>query len=254
MSAMARIDLEDVGLTFRLRRGSLSLKEFLVRGVYRRPNEHWQTVRALDGVSLQVCEGQRLGILGSNGAGKSTLLKLLAGVYLPTSGRRHVVGSISSLFDITLGFEPDASGWENITYRGYLQGETPRSIRAKRQAIAEFSELGHFLNMPVRYYSAGMIVRLGFAIATAVQPQVLIIDEVLGAGDRSFQERARGRINELIQNSALAVIVSHDLEALGKLCDRVIWMDQGKVRQDGPAKAVIDAYKNQPSVPRAAAA
>ena len=121
-------------------------------------------------------------------------MKLLAGIYPPTSGRRKVTGQISSLFDIALGFESDANGWENIQYRGYLQGETPRSIRSKMQAIAEFSELGDFLNMPMRYYSAGMKVRLAFSIATAVDPEILIIDEVLSAGDMAFQAKARERM------------------------------------------------------------
>src|SRR5262249_42140244 len=124
-------------------------------------------------VSLRVGEGERLGIIGPNGAGKSTLLKVLAGIYPPTQGRRVVEGQISSLFDLTLGFEADSNGWDNIHYRSYLQGETPRGVRAKLAAIAEFSELGHFLDMPVRYYSAGMMVRLAFAIATAIEPQIL---------------------------------------------------------------------------------
>jgi ABC-type polysaccharide/polyol phosphate transport system ATPase subunit len=241
---MPRIELENIGLTFRLRRqGKISFKEFVVRGLFRRSQEAWLTVEALRGVSLSIGQGERVGIIGGNGAGKSTLLKLLAGVYEPTSGRRIVEGKVSSLFDITLGFEHDASGWENIAYRGYLQGETPRSIRSKMQEIAEFCELGEFLHTPVRYYSAGMIVRLGFAIATAVQPQILIIDEVLGAGDRSFQARARARINQLIDRAALVVLVSHDLPVLGQLCDRVVWLDHGQVRQDGPADEVLAAYQ-----------
>ncbi len=155
-------------------------------------------VRALEGINLRVGEGERLGIVGSNGAGKSTLLKLLAGIYPPTAGRREVRGRISSLFEISLGFEADATGWENIAYRGYLQGETPRSIRGKIKPIADFSELGKFLDMPVRYYSAGMMIRLAFSIATAVEPEILIIDEVLAAGDAAFQTKARDRMRNLI--------------------------------------------------------
>src|SRR5262249_13620667 len=161
---MARIELDQVDLTFRLRRhGRITLKEFLVRQMFRRSINPMIEVRALQDVNLRVREGERLGILGHNGAGKSTLLKVLAGIYPPTAGRRSVEGRISSLFDIALGFEPDATGWENISYRGYLQGETPRSIRSKVQAIADFSELGPFLDMPVRYYSAGMMIRLAFS-------------------------------------------------------------------------------------------
>src|SRR5207248_8000678 len=135
-------------------------------------------VRALHDVTLRAAQGDRVGIIGHNGAGKSTLLKVLAGIYPPTAGRRVVEGRISSLFDINLGFEAEATGWENIAYRSYLQGETPRTVRRKRDAIADFSELGNFLKMPVRYYSAGMMVRLAFSIATAIDPEILLIDEV----------------------------------------------------------------------------
>src|SRR5262249_1826508 len=151
----------------------ITLKEFLVRQMFRRSVNPVIEVRALQDVSLEINEGQRVGIIGHNGAGKSTLLKLLAGIYPPTKGKRLVEGRISSLFDIALGFETDASGWENIYFRGFLQGETPKSVRAKMQPIADFSELGEFLNMPVRYYSAGMLVRLAFSIATAIEPEIL---------------------------------------------------------------------------------
>ncbi len=248
---MTHIQLDNAALTFHIRKqGKIGFKEYMVRGMFRRKSDAWLTVEALRGVNLSIQQGQRVGIVGGNGAGKSTLLKLLAGVYEPTGGRRIVAGKISSLFDITLGFEHDASGWENIAYRGYLQGETPRTIRGKLQEIAEFCELGDFLHMPVRYYSAGMIVRLGFAIATAVQPQILIIDEVLGAGDRAFQERARARINQIIGQAALVVLVSHDLLSLGQLCDRVLWMEQGRIRQDGPAAEVIAAYQKAARPPQ----
>jgi ABC-type polysaccharide/polyol phosphate transport system ATPase subunit len=248
---MTHIQLDDAALTFHIRKqGKIGFKEYMVRGLFRRSSDAWLKVEALRGVNLSIARGQRVGIVGGNGAGKSTLLKLLAGVYEPTSGRRSVEGKISSLFDITLGFEHDASGWENIAYRGYLQGETPRTIRSKLHEIAEFCELGDFLHMPVRYYSAGMVVRLGFAIATAVQPQILIIDEVLGAGDRAFQDRARARINQIIDQAALVVLVSHDLLTLEKLCDRVIWMEQGRIRQDGPAAEVIKAYQQASRPPQ----
>src|SRR5437868_6864329 len=154
---MVYIDLQNVNLEFRVRQYKrLTLKEFLVRGMFKRTANPLMHVHALQNVSCQIREGDRLGILGHNGAGKSTLLKLLAGIYPPTSGRRIVEGRISSLFDIALGFEMEASGWENIAYRGYLQGESPQSIEAKMPAIADFTELGDFLNMPVRHYSAGM--------------------------------------------------------------------------------------------------
>lgn len=246
---MNLIELEDVGLVFHVRRhGRVSLKEYVVNGLFRRRRENQMQVRALEGIHLRVGEGERLGIIGHNGAGKSTLLKLLAGVYPPTSGRREVHGRISSLFDLTLGFEMDATGWENIHYRGYLQGETPRSIEAKMQTIAEFSELGEFLDMPVRYYSSGMLVRLAFSIATAIEPEILIVDEVLSAGDLNFQAKARGRIRGLISSARAVILVSHDLDSLAVLCDRVIWLDHGRIRLDGSPEEVIAAYK-QPRDP-----
>jgi ABC-type polysaccharide/polyol phosphate transport system ATPase subunit len=242
---MARIELDRVSLTFRVRKhGRVSLKEFLVRQMFRRSLNPLMKVRALREVSLRINEGDRVGIIGPNGAGKSTLLKLLAGVYPPMRGRRIVEGRISSLFDIALGFEQDATGWENIFYRGYLQGETPRSVRAKMQPIAEFSELGHFLNMPVRYYSAGMMVRLAFSIATAIEPEILLVDEVLSVGDMAFQDKARQRMKEMMVRARLIVMVSHDLDSLAKLCERGVWMDQGQVRMTGPVRQVITAYTN----------
>ncbi|MGE5195150.1 MAG: ABC transporter ATP-binding protein, partial [Deltaproteobacteria bacterium] len=176
---MTSIELENVSLVFRVRQNRrIPLKDFIVRQMFRRSVNPYMDVRALQNISLTIREGDRLGIVGHNGAGKSTLLKLLAGIYPPTAGTRAVSGQISSLFDLQLGFEPEASGWENIAYRGYLQGETPRSLRAKLYEIAEFSELGEFLGSPVRHYSSGMLVRLAFAVATAIDPEILLVDEV----------------------------------------------------------------------------
>jgi ABC-type polysaccharide/polyol phosphate transport system ATPase subunit len=240
---MARIELEKVCLTFRVRKHSrITLKEFLVRRMFRRSVNPVIEVRALQNVNLAIRAGERIGVIGHNGAGKSTLLKLLAGIYPPTSGRRLVEGRISSLFDLALGFETDATGWENISYRGYLQGETPRSVRAKMQPIAEFSELGDFLNMPVRYYSAGMLVRLAFSIATAIEPEILLVDEVLSVGDMAFQDKARQRMREMMGKAELIVMVSHDLTSIAKLCEHGIWMDHGLIRRTGPIDEVVAAY------------
>jgi ABC-type polysaccharide/polyol phosphate transport system ATPase subunit len=240
---MARIELDDVSLTFRIRKqGRITLKEFLVRRMFRRSKNPLIEVRALQNVNLQIDAGERVGIIGHNGAGKSTMLKLLAGIYPPTEGNRHVEGRISSLFDIALGFETDATGWENISFRGYLQGETPRTVRAKMQPIADFSELGEFLNMPVRYYSAGMLVRLAFSIATSIEPEILLVDEVLSVGDMAFQDKARKRMREMMGKAELIVMVSHDLDSLAALCERGVWLDHGHVRKVGPMKEVINAY------------
>ncbi|HJT32451.1 MAG TPA: ABC transporter ATP-binding protein [Pirellulales bacterium] len=251
---MAKIELEDLDLTFQVRKNTgVTLKEFVVRGLFRQSANPRMTVHALRGINLAVGDGQRLGIIGHNGAGKSTLLRLLAGIYPPSRGRRLVTGQISSLFDIALGFEGDATGWENIGYRSYLQGETPRTIRCKIDAIAEFSELGDFLNMPVRYYSAGMSVRLAFAIATAIEPEILLVDEVLSVGDLAFQEKAARRMREMMSKAEIIVMVSHDLSSIAKLCDRAIWMDHGAIRLSGSTAEVIAAYEQHFSTARQAA-
>jgi ABC-type polysaccharide/polyol phosphate transport system ATPase subunit len=240
---MAKIELRDIGLTFRLRQARrLSLKEYLLNTMFLSSKNPLISLHALDGINLTAADGDRIGVIGHNGAGKSTLLKLLAGIYPPTRGTRRVEGKICSLFDITLGFEPDATGRENIMYRAYLQGETPRSLRAKIGEIEEFCELGEFLDTPVRYYSAGMAVRLAFSIATAIEPEVLLIDEVLGVGDLAFQLKAQKRMREMMANARLMVMVTHDLQSIKRMCNRVLWLEHGRVAAEGPAAQVCDEY------------
>jgi ABC-type polysaccharide/polyol phosphate transport system ATPase subunit len=251
---MARIELDHVSLTFRVRhQARLTFKEYFINKVlHPRRGRAPMVVRALNDVSFSAGPGERVGIIGHNGAGKSTLLKLLAGVYPPTAGSRTVEGQVASLFDIALGFEQEGTGWENIVYRGYLQGETPRSIQDKIQEIADFTELGEFLKLPVRHYSAGMLVRLAFAIATAVEPEVLLVDEVLSVGDLAFQEKARRRMRDMMDRAQLIVMVSHDMEALRRFCRRGLWMDHGKVRMDASMDEVVRAYIESVRTPAAA--
>jgi ABC-type polysaccharide/polyol phosphate transport system ATPase subunit len=238
------IDLNDVHLRFRVRQATrVSLKEYLVRGLFRGAVNPPIDVHALRGVSLHVREGERLGVIGHNGAGKSTLLKVIAGIYAPTSGTRRVAGRICSLFDIMVGFEMEASGWDNIRFRSYLQGETPRTIRAKLPAIAEFSDLGRFLDVPLKYYSAGMLVRLAFSIASATDPEVLLIDEALSAGDAGFQVKARQRVTEMMRSARLMVLISHDMKAVADLCTSAAWMERGEVKQLGRNEDVTRAYR-----------
>ncbi|MGA2031491.1 MAG: ABC transporter ATP-binding protein [Thermoguttaceae bacterium] len=246
---MKLIELDDVSLMFRVRSyGRISLKEYLLGGFFWPRKKATFEVQALQNVTFEVRQGERLGIIGPNGAGKSTLLRVLAGIYPPSSGQRLVRGRVSSLFDISLGFESEASGWNNIRYRSYLQGQTPRSVQARIQAIADFSELGEFLDMPVRYYSSGMMVRLAFSVATTIEPEILIVDEVLSAGDASFQAKARQRMQSLISSAQAVVVVSHDTASLEQLCTRIIWLDHGRIRMAGPTEEVIAAYL-QHSVP-----
>jgi ABC-type polysaccharide/polyol phosphate transport system ATPase subunit len=252
---MARIELDDVSLTFHVRRqlGRGTFKEFAINRLLRRKRPPaTMEVRALRDLSLRLEPGERVGIVGHNGAGKSTLLKLLAGVYPTTVGRCLVEGQVSSVFDISLGFEMEGTGWENIRYRSYLQGETPRGVRDKIKGIAEFSELGDFLNMPVRYYSAGMLVRLAFAIATAVEPEILLIDEVLSVGDMAFQAKARQRMKDMMARAELIVMVSHDLASLRNCCTRGVWLDHGALRMDGRMADVAAAYAASARGPAAA--
>jgi ABC-type polysaccharide/polyol phosphate transport system ATPase subunit len=240
---MTSINLENMSLVFRVRQNRrIPLKDYIVRQMFRRSVNPFMEVRALQNINLTIREGDRLGIVGHNGAGKSTLLKVLAGIYPPTAGTRAVSGQVSSLFDLQLGFEPEASGWENIAYRGYLQGETPKSLRGKLYEIAEFSELGEFLNSPVRHYSSGMLVRLAFAVATAIDPEILLVDEVLSAGDLAFQKKCRRRMEDMIAKAHLIVMVSHDLDALSRFCNRAIWLDHGQIRLAAPTSEVVAAY------------
>lgn len=240
---MAKIDLSNVSLTFTVHQQKrVTLKEYLVRGLFRSSVGGKIAVHALTGVNLEAHDGERVGIIGHNGAGKSTLLKLIAGIYPPTKGTRRVAGRICSLFDISLGFEPEASGWDNISFRAYLQGENPASLKGKMAEIAEFTELGEFLNIPVRHYSAGMLMRLAFAIATAIDPEVLLIDEVLAVGDMAFQKKAQARMREMMKTARLMVVVAHDLHTIRDLCTRCIWMQHGAVVMDGLPNDVIAAY------------
>jgi ABC-type polysaccharide/polyol phosphate transport system ATPase subunit len=240
---MARISMDRVCLSFRVRQHQrITLKEYLVKRMFRSKVNPYFQVNALQDFTLEMNQGDRVGVIGHNGAGKSTLLRVLAGIYPPTSGSIKVEGEISSLFDISLGFEPECSGWENICFRGYLQGETPKTIKPKMQPIADFSELGDFLNTPVRYYSAGMRLRLAFSIATAIDPEILLVDEVLSVGDMAFTDKATKRMREMMDKARLIVMVSHDLESIKRFCKRVVWMDHGSIRQIGNATEVVDAY------------
>jgi ABC-type polysaccharide/polyol phosphate transport system ATPase subunit len=238
------IDLDRVSMIFKVReQHQITFKEYVLKGMFRRSANPVLEIRALQEVSLSFRDGDRVGIIGGNGAGKSTMLRLLAGIYAPTRGRRRVRGRVSSLFELGLGFEMEATGRKNIAYRGYLQGETPRSLRAKVKEIAEFSELGRFLDIPVRFYSAGMMVRLAFSIATTIQPEILLVDEVLSAGDMAFQAKARRRMRDMLSRAKILVAVSHDMGTLDQVCEKGVWLDRGRVRMTGPMTAVIKAYE-----------
>ncbi len=241
---MAAIHLDDVSLTFRVRRHRRApLKEVVLQRLTGRSGQNpIMEVQSLRNLTLSFREGERVGVIGHNGAGKSTLLKMLAGVYPPSAGTRTVEGQISSLFDLTLGFEMHGTGRENIRYRGYLLGETPQSLEKKVESIIAFSELGEFIDTPVRYYSSGMLVRLGFSITTAIEPEILLIDEVFGAGDASFQQKAKERMRAMMGRARLIVMVAHDMGTLRDLATRIVWLEHGRVRREGPPAEVIREY------------
>jgi ABC-type polysaccharide/polyol phosphate transport system ATPase subunit len=253
---MAFIDLEDVHLNYPLRDSS-ALKEYIVKGLFRKKlTEKPKIVHALRGVTLRIGVGERVAIIGHNGAGKSTLLRTIAGIYPVASGRCDVVGSICSLFDIFVGFEPEASGWENIFFRSYLFGALPHEVKARLKDIGEFTELGQFLDLPARVYSAGMITRLAFSVATSVEPEILLLDEFFSAGDIAFQKKAEQRMRQFMSRAKIVVMVGHNLPYLAENCERAIWLDKGSVKADGPAKAVIEQYTDamtHPNKPAAAA-
>jgi lipopolysaccharide transport system ATP-binding protein len=199
-------------------------------------------IHALHDVSLAIRSGERVGLLGPNGAGKTTLLRAMANLYPVSSGRLDVHGRIRGLFELGLGFEPDATGRENILYRGLLLGQTPREMAMLEPRIVEFADLGEFIDYPLRTYSAGMLVRLAFAISTAVTGDILLIDEVIGAGDAAFMSKARARLTALIGDAQIVVIASHDMNALQTLCTRGIVLDHGRVAFDGPVRDAVAAY------------
>ncbi len=243
---MASIDFQGVDLVYPIRENrGLTLKDLILKGLFLKTKERrWRSVQALKNISFHVGDGERLGIIGRNGAGKSTLLRVIAGIYPVRTGTRVVEGGICSLFDIALGFEYHATGWDNIRYRGYLQGETPRTISAKMKDIAEFTELGDFLDLPLNCYSTGMIMRLAFSIATSAHPEILLIDEIFSTGDLVFQAKAEARMREFMGRARIVVMVGHNLEWLQEFCTRVIWLQQGSIRAEGPPREIIQQYRD----------
>ncbi len=199
-------------------------------------------VRALEDVSFQICDGERVGLLGHNGAGKTTLLRVLSGVYHPSSGMAKIEGEIGSLIDISLGIDPEATGRENIFIRGGLLGMKRREIADNIDSIIEFSELGDFVDMPLRTYSTGMHLRLAFSVSTILRPEILLMDEWLSVGDEGFRNKMQNRMNELVQSSNILVIASHSQDLLRQVCNRILWFEHGRVKKDGEANAILDEY------------
>jgi ABC-type polysaccharide/polyol phosphate transport system ATPase subunit len=245
---LASIGLQNVTVDFPVYGSAPSFRTAIFKGatggLFRRPdaNSKRVVVRAISNLSLTLRTGERLGLVGHNGAGKSTLLRVLAGIYEPTNGHCVVEGRVSPLFDAAPGLDFDDTGYENIVTCGLLSGMSRAEIAKKLGDIASFAELGDFLSLPVRTYSQGMLVRLGFAIATSVNPEILLLDEKLGAGDERFANRAQRRIEALIERSNIMVLASHSRDLIQKMCSRAILMDHGQIVADGPPDEILDEY------------
>jgi ABC-type polysaccharide/polyol phosphate transport system ATPase subunit len=243
---MAHIGLRQVVIDFPVVHSasqSLQLRIYQALGGKLRADHHTVVVRALDGIDLEARDGDRIGLIGHNGSGKTTLLRVLSGVYPPTAGEATIGGTISSFTDITLGMDPEATGWENIQFRCAFMGISFKEAEKLAPAIAEFCELGEYLNLPTRTYSTGMFLRLAFAISTSIHPDILIMDEMIAAGDANFIDKATRRLHELVDRSNILAIASHNMPMVQKICNKVVWLEHGTVKQIGEPEPVIEAYR-----------
>tara|TARA_R110000787_G_scaffold23762_1_gene67579 strand:- start:2025 stop:2807 length:783 start_codon:yes stop_codon:yes gene_type:complete len=249
---MAHIRLNNVSLSYPIYQGSSrSLKKTVALSTKfgRMVNNGGNLIeiQALKSLNLDIEEGSRIGLIGHNGAGKTTLLKVLGGIYEPTDGHIDINGDMSLVLDSSAGMNDDATGLENIKLRSLYMGLSAVELNRQFDEIAEFTELGDFLEMPVRTYSAGMRLRLAFAISTCMQPEILLMDEWLGAGDRFFLEKARKKMQEFVGNSSILVFASHSRNLLQQWCDQAIFLDQGKLKAFGPIQEVFEIYESTAS-------
>lgn len=201
------------------------------------------TIEALRDITVSFREGDRVGLVGHNGAGKSTLLRLLSGIYEPTRGSAVVRGRVAPVFDLGVGMDPEISGYENIIIRGLFMGMTRKQMQSRMDDIAEFTELGEYLSMPLRTYSSGMRVRLAMGVVTSIDPEILLLDEGIGAVDAEFMKKARIRLQELVARSGILVFASHSNEFLAQLCNTAMWVDHGEIRQRGKIDEIVEAYE-----------
>jgi lipopolysaccharide transport system ATP-binding protein len=215
-----------------------------IGGFFRRSDSAREKLMALDDVSFEVGDGETLGIIGNNGAGKSTLLKILSRITKPTSGRAEIRGRVGSLLEVGTGFHNELSGRENIYLNGAILGMRRAEIERKFDEIVAFSEIEKFLDTPVKHYSSGMYMRLAFAVAAHLEPEVLIVDEVLAVGDMAFQKKCLNKMRDVSQSGRTVLFVSHNLQAVSRICRRVIWLQNGRLREDGQAAQIVGSYLN----------
>lgn len=241
---MPQIDAVDVNVRFEVNSYARNSIRSAIEGLFDTAATAPRFVQALKSVAFTIGAGERVGVIGANGAGKTTLLKVIAGIYPPQTGQIQVRGHVSPIFEFATGFEMDDTGWENIRTRALLLGMPWFEITEKIEEIASFSELGEFLDMPVRHYSSGMLLRLAFATSTAVDPEILLLDEVMAAGDEAFIASARSRMNDIMQRANIVIFATHNLAALPRFCARALWLDHGVLMMDGPSPRVIDAYRS----------
>lgn len=238
------IRVKDVSMHFNLMEEKVdSIKEYVVKLL--KGKLLYNDFVALKNINLEIYKGDILGIIGLNGAGKSTLLKILAGVLTPTSGKVTVHGSIAPLIEVGAGFDPELTAKENIFLNGAILGYSRNFLESKFQEIIDFAELQEFINVPVKNFSSGMYARLGFAIATVVKPDILIVDEVLSVGDYKFQEKCEERIKNMIEDGVTIILVSHDIRLIEHLCTRIVWLEKGNIKKIGSVKNICEEYKGE---------
>ena len=242
VSSAKVIEVSDVTMRFRIANDRInSFKEFIVKSLRRQIT--YRDFYALKHVSFDVRRGEVVGLIGRNGAGKSTLLKVISGILKPTGGRVAVYGNVAPMLELGSGFDMDMTGRENIYLNGAILGYTKEFLDEKYPGIVEFSGIEDFIDVPLRNYSSGMIARLAFSIATVVQPEILIVDEVLSVGDADFRQKSLNRMMELMSGGTTVLYVSHDLKSIREMCTRVVWLDHGEVKMFGDTQAVCDAYE-----------
>ncbi|MBQ6833809.1 MAG: ABC transporter ATP-binding protein [Lachnospiraceae bacterium] len=239
---MNMIEVENISMKFRMANDKvISLKEFMVAFLEHRIQ--YKEFTALENINFNVKKGEVLGIIGRNGAGKSTLLKIIAGVLKPTTGKVTLKGNVVPMLELGSGFDQELSGSENIFLNGAILGYDKEFLESKYDEIVEFSELKDFIHMPIRNYSSGMLMRLAFSIATVVEPEILIVDEILAVGDEGFQNKSKARMMELMGGGTTVLFVSHSIEQIREMCDRVLWLDNHGIREVGQTEIVCNNYE-----------
>lgn len=236
------IIIDNVTMRFNMPKEKVdSIKEYLIKKLKKQLK--FEEFIALNNVSFRIKKGEVVGFIGLNGSGKSTMLKVISGILKPSEGKATSIGSISPLIELGAGFDQDLTARENVFLNGSVLGYSEHTMKEKYNEIIEFAELQDFQDVAIKNYSSGMVARLGFSIATITRPEILIVDEILSVGDFLFQEKCEKRIQEMMSGGTTVLIVSHSIQQIERLCDRVIWLEKGKIRAIGQTKEICDEYK-----------